>query len=408
MRPMNDQEKPSSEGADPAPADSGIAVQHPPKKAKPATDRIEQRSAARDAAAAAVAASLPADQAGLLDVAKECVQLYNDAVMNRADFAALIIGERHDAIVWKLNGGTYFGCHAGDESAGPVVSRHCQAVPGEVPLWGQQGEFMITVTDIRCWVKCGGGLGSVLRSQFEFNVVDLDAPFISETGYRCHFCGPVRGKTVVTAATEIFAEFLSKQRRYLEPDYQDLKAQGELPEWIKNLSIPPRRPLAVREIEALPVPDGFELVDVVLTLRQAFIARKWAEAARPKIKAATRESKQLPATSVVVDVPDNRSAVQSGQRGGNVVPDPEPPKPGQRWKIVSVHHPCFEKDIGKIIVITKTSHENRNVFAHDDRPVTYRKNRDGRMVVNYDPRCVETVYGWDSLEIVQLPDAENG
>jgi len=400
MRPMNDQEKPNPEGADPAPADPGVTAQRPHKKAKTATDRNEQHSAARDAAAAAVAASLPTDQAALLDVAKECVQLYNDAVMNRADFAALIIGERYDAVVWKLNGGTYFGCNAGDESAGSVVSRHCQAVPGEVPLWGQQGEFMIAVKDIRCWVKYGGGLGSVLRGQFEFNVVDLDAPFISETGYRCHFCGPVRGKTVDTAAMEVFADFLGKQRRYLEPDYQDRKAQGELPEWIKNLSIPPRRLPAVRETEALPVPDGFELVDVVLTSRQAFIARKWAEAARPKIKAATRESNRLTATSVVVDVPDNGSAVQADQGDGIVDPDPEAPKPGQRWRIVSVHHPCFDKDIGKIIVITRTCHGTRNVFAHDDKPVTYRKNRNGRMVVDYDPRCVETVYGWDSLEIV--------
>ena len=74
------------------------------------------------------------------------------------------------------------------------------------------------------------------------------------------------------------------------------------------------------------------------------------------------------------------------------------PGPGQRYRIVKVHHPCFEKSIGNIVVITKVFPGGRSVFAHDDRPVTYRRNRNGRMVVDYDPRCVQTVYGMDSLE----------
>ncbi len=32
------------------------------------------------------------------------------------------------------------------------------------------------------------------------------------------------------------------------------------------------------------VPDGFEMVDVVLPARQAFIVKKWAEAAQARIK----------------------------------------------------------------------------------------------------------------------------
>lgn len=37
------------------------------------------------------------------------------------------------------------------------------------------------------------------------------------------------------------------------------------------------------------VPPGFELVDVVLPARQAFIVKKWAEAAEAKIKAARKK-----------------------------------------------------------------------------------------------------------------------
>lgn len=399
---MTDQAKLNQDGADPAPAGAGDSPQRPPKKAKTPTDRIAQRDAERNAAAASVAATLPADRAALLDVARECVELYNEAVLNRADFAALIIGERYDAVVWRLNGGTYFGCNGGDESAGSVIARHCQATPGEVPLWGQRGEFIVTVKDIRCWVKYSGGLGSVLSCHFEFNAVDLDGPFISETGYRSHFCAPIRGKTVDAAATEIFAEFLNKERRYLDADYQDRRTEDAIPQWIQSLPQPARRKPALRDLESLPVPDGFVLVDVVLTSRQAFIVRKWAEAARVKITAATREAKKSPAAAAVVEAPKDSQAKQDDTEGDDADPDPDPaaPQPGQRWRIVSVHHPCFNKDIGKVIVITKANHVMRSVFAHDDRPVTYRKNRNGRMVVSYDPRCVQTIYGWDSLEMV--------
>jgi hypothetical protein len=390
--------------AHPAPADAAVkrqkAISTRPPKAK-AANSMDERSAKRDAAAATVAASMPGDRDGLLAVAKECVELYNNAVLDRADFAALVISERYEAVIWKLNGGTFFGSGAGDESAGTIAMRHCQAVPGVVPMWGQQGEFIISVKDIRCWVKYGGGLGSVLSCHFEFNALDLDGPFISETGYRSHFCGSVRGLTVDAAAAAIFADFLSKERRYLAAEYQDRRAEDLLPAWIQALPVPARRRPAVREAsdDALTVPDGFVLVDVVLPARQAFIARKWAEASRPRIKQAIREAKKAPAAAPRLAARAAPLADDGGLEDGSGGADPEP-EPGQRWKVIKVHHPCFEKSLGKIVVITKVCPGKRSVFAHDDRPVTYRKNRNGRMVVAYDPKCVETVYGVDSLEMV--------
>lgn len=293
-----------------------------------------------------------------------------------------------------MNGGTYFGSCAGDDSAGTIVKRYCAAVPGVVPLWGQQGEFLINVKDIRCWVKYGGGLGSVPNSHFEFNAVDLDAPFISETGYRSHFCGVVRGQAVDAAAALIFADFLGKHRRYLEAEYQDRRAEVQLPDWILALISPARRRPAIREPgEAVQVvPDGFVVVDAVLTARQAFIVRKWAEAARPRIAAAMREAKKSPGAAPAAPTP--AAADEDGDQDG----DDDGPEPGRRYRIVKVHHPCFENSIGKTVVIAKVFPGGRSVFAHDDRPVTYRRNRNGRMVVDYDPRCVQTVYCMDSLE----------
>jgi hypothetical protein len=273
------------------PADAGARPQRSTRPAsRPKTDADDAAEYRSERDAAAVAVSMPSDREGLLAVAWECVELYNNAVLDRADFAALVIGERYEAAIWKLNGGTLAGSCAGDDSAGTIVRRYCAAKPGAVPVWGQQGEFLINVRDIRCWVKYGGGLGSIPNSHFEFNAVDLDAPFISETGYRSHFSRVVRGHTVDSAAIAIFSEFLGKHRRYLEAGYQDQLVDDQLPDWLQSLQIPARRLASIKEPAdaVVVVPDGFVLVDVVLTARQAFIARKWAQSARHRIKKALR------------------------------------------------------------------------------------------------------------------------
>lgn len=68
---------------------------------------------------------------------------------------------------------------------------------------------------------------------------------------------------------------------------------------------------------------------------------------------------------------------------------------------MSVHHPCFDKDIGKVIIVKKVNLDTGSVWAHDDKPVTYRKNRRGRTVVQSDPQCIETIYSMGQLRIVK-------
>jgi hypothetical protein len=296
-----------------------------------------QTSSARDIASAAAATNLPSDRQDLLFAARECVALYHDAVMSRADFAALVISERYDAIIWKLNGGTFFGCNAGVDSAGPVVSRFCAAAPGTIPLWGQQGEFVISANSVRCWVRYGGGFGPMRGGHFEFLAIDLDGPFISETGYRSHFFNTIRDRAVDQVALEIFADFLVKQRRYLAPEYQDKRAMDQLPEWISALPVTPVRKPAIHELPQLVAPQGYEVVDVVLTAHQAFIVRKWASAAASRIKAAALEAEQHPSTSTVNVQNAEREADLTDKAGaGSPVPDryPHPdldaPKVGQR------------------------------------------------------------------------------
>ena len=75
-------------------------------------------------------------------------------------------------------------------------------------------------------------------------------------------------------------------------------------------------------------------------------------------------------------------------------------KPGQRCEIVSVHHPVFNRYIGKRIIIVKVHPDTRQVWAHDDRPVTYKTNRAGRRVVDSDPSCIQSIYGFDQLRLI--------
>ena len=57
-----------------------------------------------------------------------------------------------------------------------------------MPLWGQAGEFTVTVDAMRVRIEIKGmfGIGSTfcLFPGFYARAVDMDRPFLSETGFR--------------------------------------------------------------------------------------------------------------------------------------------------------------------------------------------------------------------------------
>jgi hypothetical protein len=75
-------------------------------------------------------------------------------------------------------------------------------------------------------------------------------------------------------------------------------------------------------------------------------------------------------------------------------------QPGTRCEVLSVHHPCFAREVGKIVIVTKVNPDFRSVFAHDDKPVTYRVGRNGRRVVASDPYCIQTIYSMEALRVI--------
>lgn len=453
-------------------------------------NKQEQKPVDREAIAAGLAASMPADRDGLLSEAMAAVTALHVAVLENDSTAATEAADRYEAAVWKLNGGTFFACRAEKDSAGRVIEQHCKAVPGQVPMWGQTGQFVIEVDGIRALVCFGDGFG-VGRTHYEFHAVDLDRPFISETGYRSHFDNLVAGQTVAEAAAAIFSRFLTSERRQkIKGENLEWVMANPLPSWCSDLAPPARREPAAPAEVAPAIPAGFALVDVVLPKHKAFIVRKWAEEAKAKIEAAkaatlnakgkrrTGRAERDPASSkatmtcstVKSDDDGRRPAYWAGFSTGDrvrtkagtigvfvlgddkfigyLVPDklaggvpnpdagktvlrshkfsvtptdlehfqeqhpivengatsPAPFERGQRCEIVTSRFPA---DIGKRIVVTRVNLEFRSVWAHDDKPIRYRINRNGRKVVDYDPRCIETGYGFDQLKVLNNQENKN-
>jgi hypothetical protein len=306
-------------------------------------------------------------------------------------------------------------------------------VPGDVPLWGQRGQFLVADGDMRALVEYEAGYGGPLGAHFQFHVIDLDRPFISETGYRSHFDTAQGCMTVDEVARGILAAQRAEKKRpvMVEASYRDRLADAPLPAWLAGLEPPARRAPAT-----VLVPPGFVLVDVVLPSHRAFIARRWAAEAATRIKAARaagldakgkitgagpERDPASPETTMTCSIVKADDA-EPGE-GGPVSPETTMPrasaatcsiarngdggpadlvefKPGQRCEIVSVHHPVFDRYIGKRIIIVKVHPDTRQVWAHDDRPVTYKTNRAGRRVVDSDPSCIQSIYGFDQLRLI--------
>ncbi|MGV2293473.1 hypothetical protein AAHK20_32525 [Trinickia sp. YCB016] len=202
-----------------------------PKKRSSAT--AGNAADARNLKAAELAAKMPDARDGLLAAALAAVCDGHAAVLDGNQKAADAAADRYDAAVWKLNGGTFFGARdvANDDAAGRVVERHCSAAPGVVPMWGQWGEFLISVSGVRAVVEVQDGFGR-FRVGLAFHVVDADKAFISETGYKSHFETFKGGQTVEQVAIAVFAAYLAEGRRMLAPEYRERFAAKPPRAWL--------------------------------------------------------------------------------------------------------------------------------------------------------------------------------
>jgi hypothetical protein len=183
-----------------------------------------------DVEAARIAASLPVSREALLSLARELVKKYHGAILAHDMEGADEASATNEAIIWKLTGGTFFGCKDSEspEAGGILVAEHCKAAPGAIPLWGQNGEFLIEVEGVRSVVEVSDGFGDSLWPQFAFHAVDTKRDFISETGFRSALPDPHYGMSVDEFARWLFAGFLKESRRPLTREYRE---QAKLEAW---------------------------------------------------------------------------------------------------------------------------------------------------------------------------------
>jgi len=177
---------------------------------------------ADDAKFVHLAAQLPDDVAGLIAAAKEAVDAYDGAVM-AADTLAIEqasqrANDRYAAVIWKLNGNTFFGSRASDDAPAGIIERHCAAAPGVAPKWGQRGEFLLTVAGMRAVVVVGESMRN--HASMAFHAIDVDRPFLSPTGYQSHFINPQPGKTIAEVAEAAMSHCIKKCRVPIEPEYR--------------------------------------------------------------------------------------------------------------------------------------------------------------------------------------------
>lgn len=165
----------------------------------------------------AAVAALPIDPAELERTAAGVLQVYHDAML-AADVQALDDAHLvYRACVIKLNGGSNFG----SASIQDALAAKFAALPGQVPGWGQAGEFLLEVDGMRLVVKMdvaslGNHCGAELRA------VDFDKPFVSRTGYRHQYMAPSQhvGRTVDQAVRAEVLELLAGEGKAVAIDQE--------------------------------------------------------------------------------------------------------------------------------------------------------------------------------------------
>lgn len=162
-------------------------------------------------------AHLPGTFAEALPFYRELIDR-NHAAMLAADVEETTrLHDEARKLALRLNGGDT-GILAHDDAPGYVLERGTAAASGAVPLWGQTGEFVISVDGMRVRIEQDGifGIcsGICFWPGFSAHAVDYGRPFLSETGYRS-FLGihadPQPGLTPDAFAREVIAAHVERE-----------------------------------------------------------------------------------------------------------------------------------------------------------------------------------------------------
>lgn len=130
----------------------------------------------------------PGDTAGALALYRALTVRYDAAMCAGDTERALDAKEEADKLLMHMHGAAL-----GSATTARQLMDGCAAQPGTVPLWGQVGEFTLTIASVPMRVNIDGmnGLGQCvsLLPHFDCRAVEKTRLFLSETGYRSFFTG---------------------------------------------------------------------------------------------------------------------------------------------------------------------------------------------------------------------------
>lgn len=132
-------------------------------------------------------AHLPREREDAIECHRRQIDEHHAAMLAMDYVAANAIREDAHLLVRKLNGGKP-GILAGKDAPGCVLARECAADDGAIPLWGQDGAFVMNAVGMDIRVEMDGVFGVGASSMpflgFSVRCFDLAKPFLSETGFR--------------------------------------------------------------------------------------------------------------------------------------------------------------------------------------------------------------------------------
>lgn len=155
---------------------------------------------------------------------EEALPFYRDlaqkhhAAMLAADFdTVMALRKEASSLALKLNRGEP-GILASPDAPGCRLANLTAAPGGIVPIWGQDGSFIIEVNTMRVRIDMDRMFGIGARfmpwMNFSANAVDRNKPFLSETGYRSFMglqAALVPGLTPDAFAREIVSGYVKRE-----------------------------------------------------------------------------------------------------------------------------------------------------------------------------------------------------
>lgn len=297
------------------------------------------------------------DCVGLLVVVVDVVVVVYDVVFNCVDLVVDVVGECYVVVVWKFNGGMFFGCVGDQDVVERVIECYCCVMLGVVLMWGQEGDFLVFVDGMCVWVEVESGYGGLIMVYFQFYVVDLDGFFIFEMGYWFYYDYVCGGMMVDQVVDGVLCVLLCLYCWYLDVCDQDCFVDELLLVWFVGIMLLLCCVWVVVEdwwkLDELLL--GFVWVDVVLLVYQVFIVCKWVVSVKVKFVVVCVKVQEL--------VGQCRELVILVKLELELVKDEDVLVWlvmfffGLWCEIVSVYYLVFVKEIGKYVIIMKISFE---------------------------------------------------